>query len=273
MTFSSIHDVQLHPGPPSCKKCDNCGKGPFSRLHVHKRFCANSQDDGTSTNSLQQSKCHGTCPICQRRGFKRLDVHLRFCKKKEVLHAQSVGESSHSDALQTPPSDCIPSSALLPDTSDSLSQKLVSLSVDSNATGPPLCVSESQSAHVDSQCSAPLLLRVRLPTSDDEWLKANTFFASFVVPLVKSTQSVHVKYSVLRHGIYNYFANCFGTIHKKSKRKLCSSIRCSRDARKCKRAAKHELKKAIRLEMPAEDTRALSRKWYCTIRDHNKAIR
>ena len=81
---------------------------------------------------------------------------------------------------------------------------------------------------------------------------------------------VHVKYSVLRHGIYNYFANCFGPIHK---RKLCSSIKCSRDARKCKRAAKHELKTAIRLEMPAEDTRALSRKWYLTIRDHNKAIR
>ena len=58
---------------------------------------------------------------------------------------------------------------------------------------------------------------LKLPSSKEDWLVADSFFSENLVPSVHQATSAEEKNSILADGIYNYFATQYGvrqTIHR-----------------------------------------------------------
>lgn len=51
--------------------------------------------------------------------------------------------------------------------------------------------------------------RLKLPSSEEEWDAANSFFAEFLVPSVLNQSSADSKHAALTEGIYDYFAGIY----------------------------------------------------------------
>jgi len=52
---------------------------------------------------------------------------------------------------------------------------------------------------------------MKLPKSNEEWMEANQFFETMLVPAVIATSSPEEKNSILANGIYDYFVSRYGT--------------------------------------------------------------
>ena len=79
--------------------------------------------------------------------------------------------------------------------------------------------------------------KLQLHHSAQEWEKANTFFAHDVVPRVLQASSIEDKHVVLVEGIFNYFAEAYGTKEKKRsckkrQRKIASKLRKAKEIKK-----------------------------------------
>ena len=109
---------------------------------------------------------------------KRLDVRLRFCHQKKSHLEQTNGTGGNLESFE-----------------DDCSSPPCSEDGDVSQTSPA------------NQSQVPLFPCLRLPQCDEQWMAANTFFASFV----NCANDAQDKYNILRSGIYNYFAGSFGT--------------------------------------------------------------
>lgn len=58
-------------------------------------------------------------------------------------------------------------------------------------------------------------LKLQLPRSDEDWLKANAFFENELVPCVLCELSVDAESTVLAEGVFSYFDVNFGTRKEK----------------------------------------------------------
>ena len=176
------------------------------------------------------------CPRCHKR-FSRLDTHLRSsatCPSVQISCPVSVHSMSHS-TLESSSCSTLPSSVPLQLSSESTSiipqpVGLPSGAADIDPFPQPTC-STPQSATATFEPTPKPKLQ---PHSAQEWEKANTFFAHDVVPRVLQASSIEDKHIVLVEGIFNYFADAYGTKEKKRsckkrQRKIASKLRKAKE--------------------------------------------
>ena len=141
----------------------------------------------------------------------------------------------------------------------------------------------SQGPHKDTDSCEPISdhcrttpqNRLKLPTTEEDWLAADLFFASNTVPKVCCESSVDVANLLLVDDIYHYFQNTFGTTSNarcKRKQTPAASRRLSR-LQQQKRAAQRSLRHAKKKKISRQKIFPLVKTWRNLIRVHNKTKR
>ena len=171
----------------STTSCPFCLQS-FVKLGNHLKNCP--KRDGRSYDYLlskktldkRTRKTKAECPSC-RKSFLRLDTHLRNSTACKHYISQT--------------SDC---------------------SITSNHTSQTentLAMQNSDPPHIDitnqKTTNKPIMKRLLLPSSKEEWFKADTFFKNNVVSQVCNQMSVERMNEVLCKNVYAFFASKYGT--------------------------------------------------------------
>lgn len=180
--FLRCGDVHPHPGPRETNQLAdsghndvNSGCPPFhSRRSAHTNVCAGSEIKQKRTN----------CVACGKGPFQRLDVHLRFCKLKGPCNdsCSSIQRASERTVSASSCGNRMPvGNTTRCDTS------LDATAVNTGQAVPPNAPVNTQpfcDSHLPCPDSKPLLAKLKLPASDQEWLDANLYFSLHVTPAV-----------------------------------------------------------------------------------------
>ena len=184
-----------------------------------------------------------TCPVCGK-SFKRLDVHLKShttkCSSEMLNNASREGHESNITTMSQGPHK------------------------DTDSCEP-----------ISDHCRTTPQNRLKLPTTEEDWLAADLFFASNTVPKVCCESSVDVANLLLVDDIYHYFQNTFGTTSNarcKRKQTPAASRRLSR-LQQQKRGAQRALRHAKKKKISREEIFPLVKTWRNLIRVHNKTKR
>ena len=194
----------------SHNSCPFCYKSGFKRLGSHLPRCPErngrnyiqylskkTQQDRERSN---RNKIH-ICPRCYRK-FRRLDTHLRnsaTCKLESPLST-------------TTPAHCTPT----------LDDSCPTTSVDQS---PQASTSILQPHH---QLKPPL----KLPSTDEDWMKANVYFQEHVVPAVLQSTTVDMKNATLADGVYAYFSGLYGTKARRQRKRRLRQDKIDRELKK-----------------------------------------
>lgn len=165
-----------------------CGLS-FKKLGNHLAHC--KQRDGRDYQHLLSHKTlakktksrRQSCPTCKS-FFLRLETHLRLSRSCQVHQTPANIEPVHQ---------AMPSQPALP-----LHQ-------------PPCSLSPSQE---------PLQLpSLKLPATEEDWLKSDRDLARSVVPAVLAAPTVNAKNEALCQGIYHYFSCKYGCVSRRKPRR------------------------------------------------------
>ena len=121
----------------------------------------------------------------------------------------------------------------------------------------------------------PARLPLKLPSSQKDWLQADTF-GDQLVPQCLSASSPDEKNRILIDGIYDYLAQKYGT--KKQNRLKCQRRREKHDralktVKRLKNEARREFQKAKKDGLSPENIQPLARKFFDLVREHSRVKR
>ena len=180
------------------KPCPFCGK-LFIKVGSHLAHCVERQGRDYSaylSEKTLKNKSKATrksCPKCHRM-FIRLDTHLKNSATcKSVSDGPSLSEQTSPEQSPRP----IPR---------------VPIATPSHLT----CYSQPARSPEINRLPLDIL---KLPTSQQGWDEADAFLKDQLVPAVLHATCPEDKNRVLSEGIYNYFAEKYGTRKQKSNRR------------------------------------------------------
>ena len=258
-------DTQLNQPPdPALTSCPFCAR-EFKSLGNHLPKCKERHDRDYSSylskktldRKAKTGSSRKSCPKCHKK-FLRLDTHLKnnpFCKSIETSQISS----------QTSPCN--------------IHDQLMA---SNNLDEPASCsLSEPTSATSDlpntpTKNEFPTRLPLKLPSSQEGWLEADTFFADQLVPQCLSASSPDEKNRILIDGIYDYFAQKHGT--KKQNQSKCQKRRekhnrALKTVKRLKNEARREFQKAKKDGVSPENIQQLARKFFDLVREHSRVKR
>lgn len=254
---------------PPTRECPFCGQ-LFRRLGNHLPSCRERGDrdytEYLSKKTLEKRDRGGvrrkTCPKCQKK-FVRLDTHLKrspTCKSTEGSHAEHPEPDSPVSDYPTQPAQ--------PTHHPTTPADLVSLLRMNGPTSPDL----PQQLHPE----AHLKPHLKLPSSKEDWKRANSYFSQHLLPAVQAAVSPNEKNTILSEGIYDYFAETFGTkkhSNGKHERKRKRHERALAAVTKLKNEARRELRQAKRSGISIDTIQSISRKFFDLVREHSRVKR
>ena len=114
--------------------------------------------------------------------------------------------------------------------------------------------------------------RSKLPSTQEEWDDANTYFLQAVLPQVIALSSPDSKYAALSDGIYDYFANKYGTKQQTNRRRRQEKLtRALNQASEKKNEARKQLHRAKTAgAMSPAEILCLAKRFYELVRAHNR---
>ena len=116
----------------------------------------------------------------------------------------------------------------------------------------------------------------KLPSSDEEWAKANTFFKDHLISSVMNQPSPEDMNRVLSEGIYAYLTSMYGT--RKGKRKLATTKhqvkhkqhdRALKKVTELRNIARKKFREAKRNGLPVEEIQSLGCAFFDLVRQHS----
>ena len=115
----------------------------------------------------------------------------------------------------------------------------------------------------------PLL---KLPSSQQDWCEANTFFSDVLVPSVLKENTPETKNRVLSEGIYIFFEQKYGIRQpkpSKQQRKRDKHERALRKVTQLKMNAR-KLRTAKALGLPNENIQSIAQTFYNLVQEHSR---
>lgn len=264
-------DNQLNQPPdPALTSCPFCAR-EFKSLGNHLPKCKERHDRDYSSylskktldRKAKTGNSRKSCPKCHKK-FLRLDTHLKnnpFCKSTEPH--QTSPQTSLCNIQDQPMPSNNPSNNPDEPTSCSLSE-------------PTSDSATSDIPNIPTQNELPTRPPLKLPSSQEDWLQANTFFADQLVPQCLSASSPDEKNRILIDGIYDYFAQKYGT--KQQKQSKCQKrrekhARALKTVKRLKNEARREFQKAKKHGLSPENIQPLARKFFDLVREHSRVKR
>ena len=238
--------------PNGSRACPFCLQ-VFARLGNHLKGCPQRQGRDYTHLLSQKTLSKNTskakkmpCPKCGIK-FERLDTHLRnsaTCKNAPTQPSTSPSPT---------PVDTI--SATVPDPSSSQTQ----------AQQPPTSL-------VTSPVST--LPAMKLPQTPEDWVEADQFFQTTIVPAVLMEVNVDTMNEVLCHGIYSFFTSKHGTIvsnqhHQHPPKPRRNQIVITK-VKTEKNAVKKRLRQLRRSGNSPEEVRLLAQEFHQLVRKHSR---
>ncbi len=218
-------------------------------------------------NQDKQAKKKGSrqrCPKCHK-CFLRLDTHL---KKSTSCRPVDTATIPPAQALSQPVTN--PPNPDHEADSSHLHSELPSLpsfpACTPTASPPPEIKAPSP------EIKAPLIL----PSSKEDWEKANTFLKENVVPRSLQATSVEEKNALITDGTYKYFADNHGVRKRSgrgSKQKTTTRQKHDRALKKVKdlkSKARKVFRQAKREGRLGEEVQSLAKNFFNLVRQHNK---
>ena len=174
------------------------------------------------------------CLKC-RRCFRRLDTHLRVSATCcEVAGLQTASPSPTMNVISSiAESSSVPSSASIANNSNFCATQpgnlhsAVSTTTETSSSNKSFASDQSLSQHPFSHSFTPKA-RLHLPTTSDNWKTANDHFEHHLVPAVLDEVFLERKNAVLAEGIFNYFANNYGSATRNQHHKVRQNKKLSR---------------------------------------------
>ena len=250
---------------PPTRECPFCGQ-MFRGLGNHLPMCKERGDRDysmylskkTLENRARGDSSRKTCPKCHK-NFLRLDTHIKnspFCKSTEKPSASLTPEPTTYPVPTESPSE----SPLLPE-----SRPFQNHAEENSYSTVPLADNEPAT-------KLPLIL----PTTLDGWSDADAFFTQQLVPSILSASSPDEKNKILVDGIYDYFAQTYGTRKQKSskqQKKVEKHDRALKKVRQLKNEARRDLRQAKKEGLEPGSILSLSRKFFKLVREHSQLKR
>ena len=245
----------------ACPTCPFCEKG-FKRLGNHLPHCKERQGRDYSaylsqkTLDKRSTTTKKFCPKCHRK-FLRLDTHL-----KNSATCKSISNSGPATSIPvTSPQRVCPSTE--PST--------VTLEDTSELPSPTLPQHQLQHTPPNQPVPQPKPL-LKLPSSQQDWCEANTFFSDVLVPSVLKENTPETKNRVLSEGIYAFFEQKYGIRQpkpSKQQRKRDKHERALRKVTQLKKNARKELRTAKALGLPSENIQPIAQTFFNLVREHS----
>ena len=227
-----------------------------------------------------------TCPFCYQEGFKKLGNHLYQCKERMgrdysgYLSAKTLTKRAAVSHKFCP--KCHKQFKRL-DTHLRLSATCKDLS----SVSPSPVVAEPDYAQSNAAVSANSAIltftphdyqhkaAIKLPSTQEEWEDANSYFSHVVVPQVVAEVSPEAKNNRLSEAIYSFFASKYGTKQQKRReRRRTKHGHTLNKAKKLKNEARKELRQArSNPTISAEHIMSLARKFLQSVRTHSRCRR
>ena len=254
--------------------CPFCN-GSYLKLGTHLPHCR-ERDGRDYTHLLSaktlrkrfQSKKKSECPKCHRL-FKRLDTHFRVSATCREInpHLIPTNPDLPSGLEQAPQGQSMAEDAIFFSPQD----------LNSAVTAPAAPLVPALATTTINTASHYVPLRkasLSLPTSDDGWKQADSFFQTSLVPAALAVSSPLEMNRVLCEGIYSYFASSYGTksISRVKSKKRPLHNRALKEVERQKKEAKRELRSA-RSGSPVEFVQPLAQHFFSLVRAHSKLKR
>ena len=225
------------------RKCPFCSKDGFKRLGNHLPHCQErigkdySQYLSAKTLTKKSKSTNKLCPKCHRH-FKRLDTHLRNSATCRDLSSPT----NSSDVVYT------------------------NLPHGRAYATTPSAILNLTPTHYQLKAA------IKLPSTQEEWEDANSYFKHTLVPRVLTEPSPDAKSSMLSEGIYNFFASNYGTRQTKRKKKRQEKyVQALNIATRLKNEARKELRQAKANDsISQEEVMSLARKFFQMLRAHSQ---
>ena len=212
------------------------------------------------------------CPKCGRR-FLRLDTHLRVsavCRDVCRLTGNQPAPPPVSTITIAPPPSTASISNFRATRPGNLNSSLTAAAADATTT--------PQHLHNISEFTPKP--KLRLPKSDEEWEKANSYFKHNLVPYVISELSADGKNEVLTEGVFRYFDANFGSAkhdHQHRQRQSKQQSRLARQVRESKAEKNHARREFMQAKkstaLSQEQVKYIARKFFQSVRSHNACKR
>ena len=254
-------DINNEGSPPDCPFCMN----HFKRLGNHLPYCKDRQGRDysmyLSKKTQQKSKKGGvrkTCTKCLK-SFVRLDTHLKNSASCKYVPSLTSTLTEHQNPALNRPS----------------SPRSEQDSHPQNISHSGNCVNQHLNQHPSHTFSSKASLL--LPTTKEDWAKADEHFRDHLVPQILETTSVDEKNRLLVNGIYEYLALHCGHRTKGSSRnsKQQGQTRKKHDralkrVTELKRKAKKDFRQAQQTGLPQENIHALAKNFFDLVRQQSK---
>ena len=251
------------------RECPFCGQF-FQGLGNHLQHCKDRQgrdySQYLSKKTLQKKtrKRKELCPKCQK-SFLRLETHLKNSASCRSISPPAINcetlepDSSGPTRSENPPNQPDDDFSHFHDTMPQHLHNAAPISaMPGSSSDPP-------------QCKAPL----KLPSSKEDWQKANAFFKENLVPTVLQATSAEEKNYILADGIYSYFSSHYGIKQSSttSKRKTPRHEKHDRALKKVtelKNKARKDLRQAKREGKTGEVILSLARNFFSLVRQQSQ---
>ena len=245
--------------------CPFCEKS-FKRHGNHLAYCKERQGRDYSaylskkTLDKRSTSSKRSCPKCHRM-FLRLDTHLK--NGATCRNITQPLESGLMASVPDPPTSHLPSSQHAP--------SIATPETPTTPTPTPTqqqCLNTIAPVHPGPQ-PKPLL---KLPSSQQEWTEANTFFSEVLVPEVLRESTPESKNRVLCEGIYGLFAQKYGTRNPgipKQQKKRERHERALKRVKQLKKEARKDFRRAKEQGLPTESILMLARTSFKLVHEHS----
>ena len=232
--------------------CPYCRK-QYKRVRNHLPYCKERGDRDYSAylakNTLAKRKRASTrkaCPKCHRL-FTRLDTHLsRNAVCKLILYSDAPSSSAPTLTSERKLQQLLPTMQLTP--------------INGLEIPPSHSTPQDHSAQATHLSSAPMGA-LNFPSSQQEWEEADNYLRKRLVPPVLFASSPEVKNRVLSEGIYDYFAQKFGTRQQKPTKQHRRRVRQAAEGEELKNLARRDFKNAKKQGLSADSIQPLAKKF------------